>query len=65
MASTFERVVVKDYEVTAENGDHFKLKFGDTVLTSEPLEKNEVLVFGRKFWVRVPMIHFAGERQFT
>lgn len=65
MAKTFERVVVEDYSVTAENGDHFELKFGETVLTSEPLEDNEVLVFGRKFWVRVPMSHFAGERQYT
>lgn len=64
MAKTFERIVIKDYSITAENGDHFEIKRGEKVITSIPNEQNKVLVF-KSFWVRVPVDYFAGEIQFT
>lgn len=63
MATTFERICIKDYEITAQNGDHFKVKRGETVLTG-PDNDGECVVF-KNYWVRVPVEHFAGAVQFT
>jgi hypothetical protein len=63
MATTYERICIEDYAVTAENGDHFEVKRGETVLTG-PDKDGECIVF-KNYWVRVPTKHFAGERKFT
>jgi len=60
---TFSRICIKDYEVTAENGDHFEIKRGKEYLTSE--EKDGTVCVFTKFWVYVPVDLFAGELQFT
>lgn len=60
---TFKRICLQDWEITAQNGDSFKVKRGEEYITSS--EKNgEVVVFG-KFWVPVPVCNFAGEEEFT
>jgi len=56
---TWERVVIKDFEVTAENGDHFSIKRGQIYRTSG-IYGGMVTVFSN-FWVRVPIEYFAGE----
>ena len=71
--TTFKRICIHDWEVTAENGDHFKVERGREYITSAVNEspsigpKNEegcVVVFD-SFWVPVPANIFAGERRFT
>ncbi len=61
--TTFNRICIKDYEVTAENGDHFEVKRGQEYLTS-PEKDSKVTVFSN-FWVKVPVNVFAGEEKFT
>ena len=60
---TFNRICVQDWEVTAENGDHFKVERGKEYITSA-VEEGRVIVFG-SFWVPVPVSVFAGEMRFT
>jgi len=55
------RICIKDWEVTAKNGDHFEVNRGEEYTTSEDCDDETCLVFGR-YWVRVPLEHFAGER---
>jgi hypothetical protein len=62
--TTFERICIKDWEVTAENGDHFKVERGKEYLTGPENEGGEVVVFS-SFWIPVPVTVFAGERRFT
>lgn len=61
---TFNRICIKDWEITAENGDHFKAVRGKEYTTSTEHEDGTVTVFSN-YWVRVPVDHFAGEQQFT
>ena len=60
---TFKRICIKDWEITAQNGDHFSVARGEEYITS-PVREGSVVVFGR-YWVPVPVEHFAGEQQFT
>jgi hypothetical protein len=60
---TFNRICIKDWEVTAENGDHFEVKRGEEVLTSA--EKNGKVIVFKNFWVPVAATHFAAEEVFT
>lgn len=57
----FDRICITDWEVTAENGDHYKVERGRHYKTSKEID-GEVVVFSG-FWVRVPVEHFAGEMQ--
>lgn len=61
---TFNRICIKDWEITAQNGDHFEVKRANEYLTSDVLDDGTVMVFSN-FWVPVPVEHFAGERMFT
>ena len=67
---TYNRICIKEYEVTAENGDHFKVERGKEYTTSavdcscgsigpDPV-KDHVIVFSN-YWVPVPVEYFAGE----
>jgi hypothetical protein len=58
---TFERICVKDYELTAANGDHFGIKQGEKVLTSDA--RDGVVTVFKSFWVPVPIELFAAEAQ--
>ena len=60
---TYKRICVKDFEVTAENGDHFKVKRGKEYTTS--IDKEGSVLVISNFWVHVPVEHFAGEILFT
>ena len=61
---TFKRICIDDWEVAAENGDHFQVKRGKEYLTSDEHDDGTVTVF-TNFWVRTPVEVFAGERSFT
>jgi hypothetical protein len=70
---TFKRICIKDYEITADNGDKFKIKRGVEYITSAvnqspaigpKAEWNHVIVFD-DFWVPIPFEMFAGEVEFT
>jgi len=61
--TTFKRICIKDFEITAKNGDYFEIKRGSEYLTSD-IENGEVIVLD-KFWVPVSVEYFAGEIRFT
>lgn len=56
--NTWERIAIKDFEITAENGDHFEIKRGEKYRTSG-ISDGKVTVFSN-FWVKVPIEYFAG-----
>jgi hypothetical protein len=70
---TFKRICIKDFLITAENGDRCEIKRGREYITSavnkapkigpDP-QANHVTVF-TNFWVAAPVDIFAGEHQFT
>ena len=60
---TFNRICIKDWEITALNGDYFKVHRGKEYTTS-PERDGTVTVFNN-FWVNVPIENFAGEIEFT
>lgn len=60
---TFKRTCIKDFKVTAKNGDCFEIIKGDEYLTSE-VEDEKVTVF-LHFWVKVLIKYFTGEKVFT
>jgi len=55
------RICIKDWDVTAANGDHFEVKRGNEYTTSVDLDDGTCMVF-RNFWVRVPLHHFGGAK---
>ncbi len=60
---TWNRICIKDYEITAKNGDYCKINRGKEYTTSDVAD-GEVVVF-TNYWIRVPIDHFAGEGRFT
>jgi hypothetical protein len=73
LMQTFNRICLKDYEITDDNGRTAGVKRGEEYLTSnvnaapaigpEPIE-NCVIVFGA-YWFPVPVSVFGGETEFT
>ena len=61
---TLHRICIKDWEVTAENGDYFKVFRGKEYLTTPTNKAGNVVVLST-FWVPIPATHFAGEQVFT
>jgi len=61
---TWNRICIKDFQISALNGDTLRLKRGKDYLTSDINDKDEVMVFST-FWVWVPVYIFAGEELFT
>lgn len=61
---TFKRICCKDFEVTAENGDHFEVRTGREYITSDVDDDCNVIIFSN-FWVPVPLSHFTGSVVFT
>ena len=59
----YDRICIKDYSVTAQNGDHFEIKRGQEYITSFS-KFGKVIVYSN-FWVKVPTKHFAGAVLFT
>jgi hypothetical protein len=58
----YKRICIRDWSLTAENGDHFEVKWGEIVTTSSDRDDGTCSVF-KKFWVPVPIICFAGSRR--
>ena len=61
--TTYQRICIQDHTISAQNGDSMTITRGKEYLTSEEFG-GEVTVFG-PFWVKFPVIYFAGERRFT
>jgi hypothetical protein len=61
---TYQRICIQDYDVLAENGDHFEVKRGKEYLTSDVRDDGSVIVFTR-YWHPAPVSIFAGELPFT
>ena len=61
--TTFKRICIQNWEVTAENGERFEVVRGREYITSAETE-GRVTVFSG-FWVSVPISAFAGEERFT
>ncbi len=55
-----KRLCIKDWEITAQNGDHFSVEAGKVYTTSGASKEGRVMVFGR-YWVRVPSECFTTE----
>lgn len=59
MVDVVERIARKQWEITAENGDHFKIVVGKQYTTTvRPYEDGTVTLFSN-FWLRVPFDVFA------
>lgn len=56
---TLKRKCIKDWEITAGNGDRFEIKKGMEYITSKDREEGTCMVFGG-FWVKVPLCNFAN-----
>lgn len=54
------RICLKDWEITAKNGDRCKLTRGTEYTTSPDHDDGTCTVF-TNYWVRVPLDHFGGE----
>ena len=60
---TFNRICIEDLTIRDNTGQCFEIKRGKEYLTSAE-EDGKVTVF-TNFWVKVPITHFAGEKEFT
>ncbi len=56
----FSRICIKDWEITALNGDHFEVNRGREYTTTDDKPDGTCEVFGR-FWVDVPVENFGGK----
>ena len=52
-----DALCIKNWSITADNGDHFEVKRGNFYTTSVP-EKDHVVVLSN-FWVSVPASVFS------
>jgi hypothetical protein len=57
----FNRVCIKDYTVTDQEGTSFTVERARSYITS-PEKDGTVMVFSR-YWITVPVEIFAGERE--
>jgi len=55
---TYKRTCIKEFEITAKNGDYFKAVRGKKYLTSNECKDGTVTVF-KNFWIKVPINNFA------
>ena len=60
---TFNRICIKDHEITDSEGTTFELKRGKEYTTSP--ENNGLITVFSTYWVKVPVTLFAGEEIFT
>ena len=58
MVAVTKQLCIKSFEITAENGDYFKVEQGRTYTTTAPDDDDEVVVFSR-YWVHVPKQNFV------
>lgn len=62
--TTFKRVCIKDWSISATNGDRLDLKRGEEYITSDRHDDETCTVFST-YWVRTPLSIWAGEEKFT
>ena len=62
--TTFKRICVRDFKVTAGDGGRFKVERGKEYITSDENDRGDVVVFAN-YWMPVPASFFAGELRFT
>lgn len=60
MAKVFTRICIKDWEITAQNGDYFKAIKGAKYTTSDDMEGGNCMVFSN-FWISVPIKNFGDK----
>lgn len=58
MVAIVTQLCIKPFEITAENGDHWKAEQGKYYTTTVPDDSPEITVFSN-FWVPVPKEHFV------
>jgi len=59
-----EQLCIESYEITAQNGDHWKAEQGRRYTTTAPCSDKETITVFTNYWVRVPKKHFVlWERQ--
>jgi len=59
MVDVVEQLCIKSYEITAENGDHWKAEQGETYTTTIPVPRRKMVTVFSRFWVPVPKEHFV------
>lgn len=58
MVDIVEQLCVRSFEITAENGDHWKAEQGETYTTTIPDDEKDTVVVFSRFWVPIPKGHF-------
>ena len=64
MAKIVEQLCIKSWEISAENGDHFKVVQGKTYTTTVPSDSEYVTVFSN-YWVKAPKENFVVSECWT
>ncbi len=59
MVAIAKMLCIKNYEITAQNGDYFKAEQGEVYTTSFPDEDRDTVVVFSNFWVPIPKDHFV------
>ena len=63
MVAIVDQICIKSWEITAQNGDHFKVAQGETYTTTVPSEDKPNVVVFSCFWAPVPKEHFVLKEQ--
>ena len=59
MVAIVEQLCIKSFEITAENGDHWKAEQGKTYTTTVPEDGRATVIVFSQFWVPVPKDRFV------
>lgn len=59
MVAIVEQLCIKSFDVTAENGDHWRAEQGKTYTTTVPDDGKDTVIVFHRFWVPVPKDHFV------
>ena len=59
MVDIVKQLCIKSFEITAQNGDHFKAKQGKEYTTTPPTQEIEKVTVFSNYWVPVPKDHFV------
>ncbi|GMQ92452.1 MAG: hypothetical protein BMS9Abin11_1783 [Gammaproteobacteria bacterium] len=54
-----EQLCIKSFEITAQNGDYFKVHQGKIYTTTIPKDKKDIVTVFSNYWVGVPKTHFV------
>lgn len=59
MVDVVEQLCIKSFEITAQNGDHWRAEQGKSYTTTVPSDEEETVTVFSDFWVQVPKEHFV------